>query len=268
MKIQLISDIHLEYYDEYPGLTNFVNPSATVLVLAGDICYYKHPYFLRFFREASLSFKYVVYVPGNHEYYTKSLIDLEFKTFDAIDNEIRDMLKPFSNVKMLQKQTFVLNNVKFLGTTLWYDTPPTDNRLKNVMYTQHENFVLYKNTLMPDPKQIYDINRSQYSWLSNELKFCKNYFTIVITHYLPSPKCVATFFEKSPDNYLFYSNCDDLLKKSDIWMYGHTHIGKKMNVGKCFVISNPCGSYQEQQKYKCYQYDKECIIDVPSFSSL
>ena len=33
MKIQLLSDIHLEYYDKYPGLNYFIEPTSPILVL-------------------------------------------------------------------------------------------------------------------------------------------------------------------------------------------------------------------------------------------
>ena len=54
MKIQILSDIHLEYYKKYPGLTTFIEPIAPILVLCGDICYYKHKHFIPFFREEVL----------------------------------------------------------------------------------------------------------------------------------------------------------------------------------------------------------------------
>ena len=48
MKFQIISNIHLEYYDTLPNLKNLINISAPNLILAGDICYYEHPNFLPF----------------------------------------------------------------------------------------------------------------------------------------------------------------------------------------------------------------------------
>ena len=92
MKVQILSDIHLEYYKTYPGLTHFIEPEAPVLVLCGDICYYKHHHFIPFFREASVGFEYVIFVPGNHEYYMKSYVDLNFNTFELADIEMRDNL--------------------------------------------------------------------------------------------------------------------------------------------------------------------------------
>lgn len=268
IKIQIVSDIHLEYYTEYPGMYYFLKPSAPILILAGDICYYKHKNFIPFFEEVSQYFKYVIFVPGNHEYYTNSIIDLNFKSFQAVDYEITMMLEHLPNVKFLQKQTFVLNNIKFLGTTLWYDTPPTDKRFDNIVYTQSDKFILYNNHMMPIPKEIYNINRSQYYWLSNELNHTNGYYTIVITHYLPSKKCIADIFKQSNDNFLFYTECDNMFQKVNNWVYGHTHIGKTQTIGKSIVLANPRGLQKEQSRYKNYVYNKEYVIEVPSFSAL
>ena len=51
MKVQLISDIHLEYYSEYPGLHYFVKPIADILVLL-EIFVIININFLNFFQEA------------------------------------------------------------------------------------------------------------------------------------------------------------------------------------------------------------------------
>ena len=268
MKIQVLSDIHLEYFDKYPGLHFFVNPSAPILVLAGDICYYKHKHFLPFFQEASFYFKYVIFVPGNHEYYTNSHIDVHFKDFSSVDNEMRESLEHLVNIKMLQKQTFVINNIKFIGTTLWYDTPGSDKRFNNIAYTQNENFVLYNNHLMPEPTKINNINRKQYKWLSSELKQSSKYYTITITHYLPSNKCISSIFKNSVDNFLFYSDCSSLIKISSAWIYGHTHIGNEQYIDNCYVFSNPRGLQKEQNNYEDYTYNKDYIVEIPSFSSM
>ena len=49
MRFQLVSDIHLEKYDELPDLKNFIEVSAPNLVLAGDICFILHKNYIPFF---------------------------------------------------------------------------------------------------------------------------------------------------------------------------------------------------------------------------
>ena len=262
MKIQLLSDIHLEYYEKYPGIEFFIEPLTAILILAGDICYYNHKHFIPFFEEVSSKFEYVVFVPGNHEYYMKSIIDLTFDSFKQVDSIMKERLKRFKNVYFLQKDTLVINNIRIIGTTLWYENFEKD-KLNYIAPTQNDKFILYNNHLMPDPVTIDNINKEQYRWLEHELKSNKSYHTIVITHYLPSKLCIANKYKNSSDNFLFVTNCESLFKYTNYWFYGHTHIGKKMIVGQTSVISNPYGLPCEQYKYK---KNINGIIDIPFFA--
>ena len=262
MKIQLLSDIHLEYYDNYPGIEFFIEPFSPILILAGDICYYKHPHFLEFFKEVSLRFEYIVFVPGNHEYYMKSTIDLNFESFEKADIEMKEKLQRFKNVYFLQKDTLVINNTKIIGSTLWYENFEKD-KLNSISPTQNDKFILYDNHLMPHPTPIDVINKDHYNWLKEELTYDKGYYTIVITHYLPSYKCIAEQYKNSSDNFLFVTDCEKMFKDVNYWFYGHTHIGKKSIINNTIVLSNPFGLPREQYLYK---RNRNCIIDIPSFA--
>jgi hypothetical protein len=121
---------------------------------------------------------------------------------------------------------------------------------------------------MPDPTKINNIHRTQYKWLSSELKESSKYYTITITHYLPSKKCISSIFKNSVDNFLFYSDCSSLIKNSSAWIYGHTHIGTEQYIDNCYVLSNPRGLQKEQNNYEDYTYNKDYIVDIPSFSSM
>jgi predicted phosphodiesterase len=263
MKIQILSDIHLEYYDYYPGLHYFLKPSAKILILAGDICYYKHEFFLKFFKEASFFFKYVLFVPGNHEYYTSTFIDTDFESFERADYEMKDILCNLQNVIFLQENTFTIGNINFIGATLWNDSKMTYNQLKKLNYTQNDNFVLYRNKVMPDPTKTDVINKRHYNWLSTQLNLHKNYYNIVITHFLPSKNCIDKHFQQYDDNHFFYTNCEKLFPKVNTWIYGHTHIGSKKYLKNTLLISNPHGLPIEKNKYPGYRFSKECIMVVP-----
>ena len=262
MKFQVISDIHLEYYDKYPGLNYFIEPKSPILVLAGDICYYKHKHFMPFFKEASMCFQYVVFVPGNHEYYMKSYVDLNFDTFESVDIKMKKKLNIFNNVYFLQKDTVVINNIKFIGASLWYENF-NKNQLNNIVPTQHNKFILYNNNLMPHPDTISKINKDHYDWLKQQVKIKEGYYNIVVTHYLPSNKCIADEYLKSPDNFLFVSDCESLFKHTNYWIYGHTHIGKRFIMDNCLIICNPYGLPREQHRYKSRN---NSMINIPSFA--
>ena len=123
MQFQIISDIHLEYYNRMPEIRNLFLISAPNLILAGDICYYKHPNFEAFFKEVSRLYRHVFFIPGNHEYYTKS--DIPDESFEIIDYLMRDKLKKYKNIFFIQQSYKELENVIIAGTTLWFKTHKT-----------------------------------------------------------------------------------------------------------------------------------------------
>lgn len=117
MKIALASDLHLEF-----GPIELKNTQAAdVLILAGDICAAQHfkaqdkfiRRYLEFFKQCSEEFPHVLYVMGNHEHYNG---DFAY-TFHVLQNT----LEPFDNIHVLNNSTFVLDDVTFIGTTLWTD---------------------------------------------------------------------------------------------------------------------------------------------------
>jgi len=129
MKIAICSDIHLEF-----GAISLENTeNAEVLILSGDICVAKEildrdPYETRFddkssrihlfFQECCARFKHVVYISGNHEHYHGDFAET-FKIF-------RERLGYLTKLHILDKESVLINDVMFLGGTLWTDMNKED----------------------------------------------------------------------------------------------------------------------------------------------
>jgi len=104
MKIRVLSDLHLEFEDWSPPAVE-----ADVVVLAGDI--HSGTFGLRWAREEFPDTP-IIYVPGNHEYYGRQLLDLS----DAL----RDTAKSLE-IALLDGDEIVIDGVRLLGATLWTD---------------------------------------------------------------------------------------------------------------------------------------------------
>ncbi|MEG2632546.1 MAG: metallophosphoesterase, partial [Comamonas sp.] len=119
MKIQLLSDLHLE---AHPHFQPQPAAGADVLVLAGDIGSYQEGGLLsdQDFGLARFSPlpQYaswpcpVIFVPGNHEY--------DNQDFDAAHARLRATCDRLGLI-WLERETAVLDGVRFVGTTLWTD---------------------------------------------------------------------------------------------------------------------------------------------------
>jgi predicted phosphodiesterase len=122
MKIQLLSDLHLE---TDPGFVATPAPGADLLVLAGDIGSYQ----LR--RDGSVMDEPdwglqrfsplpqhggwptpVLFVPGNHEY--------DNLDWDEAHTGLRRACDRLG-IAWLERETLLMRGVRFVGTTLWSD---------------------------------------------------------------------------------------------------------------------------------------------------
>jgi Icc-related predicted phosphoesterase len=129
MKIAITSDVHLEFGDLI--LKNEEN--ADVLILSGDICvaadfrksdpygivsYGKTERYTDFFIRCANEFKNVIYVAGNHEHYNGDYAE----TF----NILREYLGSIPNLHILDKEHVTIDDVTFIGGTLWTDMNAQD----------------------------------------------------------------------------------------------------------------------------------------------
>ena len=137
MKLQVISDLHLEFA-EAPTIKNV---GSDVLILGGDICLAEHLYrnptaglddkiqngfyandairYRNFFKYCSENWKTVIYLAGNHEHYHGD--------FKYTVPHLKSMLKYLPNLQILDKETWTLyDDVVFVGGTLWTDMNKED----------------------------------------------------------------------------------------------------------------------------------------------
>lgn len=132
-RLQIISDLHLEHRDIPVQYEDFITPSADVLALLGDI---GSPYDTKleeFIGWCAQRFKYVVYIPGNHEYYSQYA-----EPHYLVHERLIAICQKFMNVHLLDNKTFVVDDVVFIGSTLWSDIPPSkDEFLANCINDFH-----------------------------------------------------------------------------------------------------------------------------------
>jgi predicted phosphodiesterase len=136
MRVALASDVHLEF--GHLDLTNTEN--ADVLVLSGDICVAKKfgPNDDRFFQQCSNEFKNVVYVMGNHEHYNGD--------FAKSEEILRNALSRYSNIHFLEKSCVKIDDVTFVGGTLWTDMNKNDDLTRFHVSRRMNDFQIVKNS--------------------------------------------------------------------------------------------------------------------------
>jgi 3',5'-cyclic AMP phosphodiesterase CpdA len=239
MRIQLLSDLHLE---THPHFEPVPAPGADVLVLAGDIGSYQHGSLLpgadfgleRFSPKRGWPVP-VLFVPGNHEY---DALDI-----DTTHTRLRETCDRLG-ITWLEREVVVMNPepggagrpVRFVGTTLWSDfealvppAAPTSVQLKarDKAY-RAANFYLRTtgSTRGGEPwlaEPVRELSLACQDWLRNALAEPFDGTTVAVTHFAPSLRSADPRYGMTPGTAGFCNALDDLLPFAQWWLHGHLH---------------------------------------------
>lgn len=260
MKVKVWSDLHLEFQDDYP---RWENNGADVLILAGDICVadnlYSNPTaglddliqngwyakdairYRRFFDHVSREFPTILYVMGNHEHYKGR--------WDRTESVLREEFARYDNIHLLEQNKMVINDVVFLGASLWSSfndgDPLTLLSVKDMMndyrsITERNGEHYHKLR----PQTTLAKHRETVQWLDLMLSEDKRK-TVVIGHHAPSRQSIHEKYRGQHHmNGAFSSDLDWMMIDRDnipLWIHGHVHDKHDYTIDKTRIICNPRG---------------------------
>jgi predicted phosphodiesterase len=262
--IRIYSDIHLDFdvpnkkfrFDMLWMPEELETDSETILILAGDIWHAEKPFSYfgeSWFEKLSKKFKYVICILGNHDLWNGNFPG----TYKNFKEEIKS--QTLDNVFLLQDETLIIGNQKFIGGTLWTDFFKSNPQC---MY-------IAENGLMKDYKYIRygsNFNKLRASIILKEHYKTKDYIfqnakkdheqqkIWVLTHHLPSFRSIDSSYHRDDlilENALYYSDLDILIENSEIdyWVHGHSHHAQDYEIGEARVIANPRGYKGEESGY-------------------
>lgn len=249
-KFQIASDLHIEYKNnEVPDPLDFITPSADILILAGDIgSFYKIKQLYEFLDKICKYFKYVLYVPGNQEYYTFE--EYRPMSMNLLINRLYDIENNIPNLYVLNKSSIIIDDICITGCTLW--SKPEIKIPKYIVRIHGINNDIYEK------KHIEDLNyiEKMCEYTSNN-----NLKLLVVTHYCPTYKVLDGYYKKDKLSSLYTTNLEYLLCSSKIntWVCGHVHNNFDFISEKgTRVIGNQKG----KPKDKITDFLKNCVIKI------
>uniref|UniRef100_A0A6C0KHD4 Calcineurin-like phosphoesterase domain-containing protein n=1 Tax=viral metagenome TaxID=1070528 RepID=A0A6C0KHD4_9ZZZZ len=227
VRIQYASDLHLDQLTSY-HLPDLIDPKGDVLILGGDICHIgKISQHLSFFKYVSANFQYVLYIPGNHEFYS------DMYSMDELEKMVKKFFYTFQNVFYLNNSSIVIEDVLFTGACLWCNPQNEPPSWFSIDITRDEIAEMFNDSV-------------NYLNKISSLQYRKH---VIVTHYPP----VHMEFKKrkSRGNHdqrydEYYQNKTIYLKNPPIaWIFGHTHENVYNRFNETNYLSN-------QRKDKTY----------------
>jgi predicted phosphodiesterase len=238
MNIQLLSDLHLE---ANPDFRPEPAPGADLLVLAGDVGSYQKrrdgstmdepDWGLGRFADWPVP---VLFVPGNHEY---DALDV-----DAAHIELRAACEHLGLI-WLERETRVLQGVRFVGTTLWSDYDALGDREKAFRAANHYLVKMagLRDGRLFDAQAMRELALDCQQWLKKALTEAFDGTTVVVTHFAPTLHSMDPRYGLSPGTAGFCNALDAWLPRADLWLHGHLHCPTDIQVGRCRIVANPLG---------------------------
>jgi hypothetical protein len=258
VKLQLLSDLHLETEDFQPRPA----PGAELLVLAGDI----DATWTGLQRFAGWPVP-VLFVAGNHEFDGRDL-NLAWPALrEACASQ---------GIDLLQRQTRVLEGgdgrrVRFVGTTRWSDF----DLFGAAQRTRAQRAAGYFMRLMDarrglepfDAAAVREEGLACRAWLDAELRVPAQGrwdSTVVITHFAPSVRSADPRYGRQPGTASFCNADDDLIPLTDLWLHGHLHCRHDYSLGRAGRKPSRvvCQARGLASKGEAEGFDPDLLLDI------
>jgi hypothetical protein len=238
--------------------------------LGGDICVaadmaqrdpyntmgeqYRSNQFHDFFERCCDRFPHVIFIVGNHEHYHGD--------FAKTVPHFKDVLGYLPNLHILEKETFVLDDITFIGGTLWTDMNRRDNRTLHDISRMMNDFRCVDNTnkiedgrgwpgrfTTTDAANDHD---AMVAFIDQTVAANPAGRYVVVGHHSPSR---LSTHPKYQDQFImnggYSSSLDDFIQdrpQIKLWTHGHTHEDFDYMIAGCRILCNPRGyiNYEER----------------------
>ena len=278
MKIALASDLHLEFQD-----INLKNTEgAEVLILSGDIMVaedlHNHPEmdygmysnvniadlgrrqqtalrFRDFLKRVSFQFPHVIYIAGNHEFYHgKWKASLQY---------LRDECAKFPNVYFLERDVKVINEVSFIGATLWTDCNNGDPLTLHALADMMNDYRIIRNDehgySKLRPAHTMYRHQQTLAYLKAILPDMKDKKVVFVGHHAPSAMSTHDRYKHNVHSLMnggYRSDLSELILDHPeivLWTHGHMHDPFDYMIGTTRVVCNPRGYAGHDEQADVFQ---------------
>jgi Icc-related predicted phosphoesterase len=261
MKIALASDLHLEF----DTITLPNTEGAKVLILSGDICVahslHDHPIdkpvpedamkpgrnqsaaykYREFFDHVSKEYEQVIYIAGNHEFYHGRYPDAYGWLYEE--------MKRYDNIHFLDKDDITIDDVTFVGGTLWTDMNRADPTTMQLIEGMMNDFRIIRNSKFNyrrfAPGDAVNDHRQTLEYIKKVVDSDPSKKYVVVGHHAP---CALSIHETYKNEYYmnggYYSDLSEFIldrPQIALWTHGHMHNPSDYKLGETRIVCNPRG---------------------------
>ena len=219
----------------------------------------------------------LVYVPGNHDYYSASQ-DRPY-TMEAMLADARERADR-RGIHLLSDASVELAGLKIVGATLWTDfssvgAEPLEEKLRQAggLRGLNDFRVIWRENdtkghpLRLRPEDTIRLHHESRRFIEEALRRPFDGRTIVMTHHAPHPNSLHSRFGGLLD-YCFASNLEPVLIGADApaaWLHGHVHHAVDYTIGKCRVVCNPRG-YAFADQWEGQNFVPGLVLDTKALA--
>lgn len=249
MRIQLLSDLHLEHHrDGGRSFLESLDPSGVdLLVVAGDLHDGERGLVNSLLSLCAL-YPWVVFVVGNHEYYGWMP--------RQVHRRLTELDRDVANLHWLHHEARDVEGLRIAGTPLWFPKP------SNPLVMLDRYAINDFNVIKGFEPWVYDENRRAMEFLQREAPRAD----IIVTHHVPTVLATSARFKTDTTNHYFITDVTRLIQDAQpkLWCFGHTHDRQWLRIDETLLACNPFGYPFEQGVQERGYYAENCLIDVDS----
>jgi predicted phosphodiesterase len=259
MKIQIFSDLHLEFYDTMPELDyhdEIPDMEADVVIAAGDLgtgtmgAIWLRDRFPK---------SEVIYIMGNHEYYGSQL--------PGVRDDIKRCFQKTPRFHLLENESFHLNGWHFFASTLWTDFNLNENpeqAMRNAKSLMNDYRSIKYDDGMLEPIDTMILHHDSRRKLKTFLQKSDPKKSIIITHHSPLFESVEGSRIEALARSAYTSDMIQLIEEYQpaYWIHGHIHKTMEYKIGETTIIQNGLGYPQTANPACNPDFNPEYILEV------
>jgi DNA repair exonuclease SbcCD nuclease subunit len=194
-----------------------------------------------FLSRCSADFPNVIYIAGNHEFYHGS--------WPSHIDILRRECERYSNIKFLDMDAFTIEDITFLGATLWTDMNRGDWKTLYSMKTLMADFNVVRNSRFGYCKlraeDVAEEFHRTVSWIRSCVAEQHDRKFVVVGHHAPSTLSIHEKYKHdtimnggyASDLYDFIADRPQI----KLWTHGHTHTPFDYMIDQTRIVCNPRG---------------------------